>query len=62
MSDDERMFRDWTRVSDRPRKSWGGRTGVIVWDPLAGEYKVLWDDNGWEDYSPSEAKRELKEI
>lgn len=55
---DERMFQDWTRVQEKE----GTRQGVIVWDPTTSEYKVLYDDNGWEDYIPSEAKRELKDI
>jgi hypothetical protein len=49
------LFENWARVSD------GSRTGVVVWDPTAFEYKVLWDDNGWEPFEPSEAKRLLKE-
>lgn len=52
-----RMFSDWTRVQDRE----GSRQGVVVWNPTTGEYNVLWDDNGWEEYTPAEAKRELEE-
>jgi hypothetical protein len=38
-----------------------GRTGVVVWDPTTAEYRVLWDDNGWDPYTPAEAKRILRE-
>lgn len=55
MSTETRQYTDWTRVRD------GEREGVVVWDPAAREYKVLWDDNGWETYSPDEAGRLLKE-
>lgn len=54
----ERIFQDWTRVHDGHPIA--ARQGVIVWDPTIGEYKVLWDDNGWEDFSPNEAKKGLK--
>lgn len=53
----DRQFQDWCRVQDRE----SARQGVIVWNPTTGEYNVLWDDNGWEEYSPAEAKRELEE-
>lgn len=49
------LFNDWSRVSD------GAREGVVVWDTCSLEYKVLWDDNGWESYAPDEAKRTLRE-
>lgn len=50
----DRAFQDWSRVIDHH-----GRSGVIVWDPGEGAYKVLWDDNGWEDYSAQSARVEL---
>lgn len=48
------LFNDWERVADSDRQ------GVVVWDPTTLEYKVLWDDNGWEAYSADEAKRLLR--
>jgi hypothetical protein len=57
MSTDVRLFQDWSRVQE---KAPGAREGVIVWDPTLGEYKVLWDDNGWQDYLPTEVKKELE--
>lgn len=49
------VFEDWSRVKDL-----AARTGVVVWDPTTAEYRVLWDDNGWESYTPAEAKQLLE--
>jgi hypothetical protein len=48
------QFPDWSRVADA-----SGRGGVVVYDPTTSEYRVLWDDNGWDSYTPAEAKRIL---
>jgi hypothetical protein len=48
------MFADWSRVADGD-----GRGGVVVWDPTTSEYRVLWDDNGWDSYAADEAKHAL---
>lgn len=53
----DRKFQDWQRVSD----NWG-RQGVIIWDPDERAYKVLWDDNGWEEYSPADTRGKIHEL
>lgn len=53
----DRRFQDWSRV----QTDGGHRQGVIVWDPTLSLYRVLYDDNGWEEYTAGEAKARLSE-
>lgn len=45
----ERRFQDWTRVQST---KYEGMTGVVVWDPTAHMYVVLWDgdEQEWDRY------------
>jgi hypothetical protein len=56
MTETHRKFQDWSRVADADENH-----GVIVWDSINAEYAVLWDEDGWDYYTPGEAKAKLKE-